>query len=372
MNNIKGEVITLAAKRGYASPLEQALLESRMDGGILEALLGAVRDSLPSFRRYFRAKARMLGHENGLPFYDLFAPVGSLAGRYSYREARDYIVRHFYSFSERMGALAEQAFDNRWIDAEPRRGKVGGAFCSNLHAIRESRILSNFDGSFNSVITLAHELGHAYHGLCLHQESALNSRYPMPIAETASTFCETIVTRAALRTAEPGEKLFILEKDLSAAAQVVVDIYSRFLFESELFRLRESRSLAVEELKELMLQAQKEAYGDGLDETRLHPYAWIAKPHYYNAARNYYNFPYTFGLLLALGLYAEYQKCGREFVPRYDALLAATGKNSLADVARIAGIDLYSGAFWRQSLSQVVENVEIFVKLSATGGQTAG
>jgi len=367
LNNIKGEVITLAGKRGFSSPLEQALLESRMDSGILDAMMGAVRESLPSFRRYFQAKAQMLGHETGLPFFDIFAPVGSLSSRYSYQEARDYIAKHFYSFSERM---AEQAFDKRWIDAEPRQGKVGGAFCNNLHTIKESRILSNFDGSFNSVITLAHELGHAYHGLCLQQESGLNSRYPMPIAETASTFCETIVTQAALQTAGPGEKLFILEKDLCGMAQVVVDIYSRFLFESELFRLRETRSLSVEELKELMLYAQKEAYGNGLDHNWLHPYAWIAKPHYYNAARNYYNFPYTFGLLLALGLYTEYRKHGKEFVPRYDALLAATGKNSLADVARAAGIDLYSGEFWRQSLAQVARNIETFVNLSVDGRQS--
>lgn len=368
LNGIKGEVIFLFRTRGYASALEQTLGESRMDARILGAMMGAVGENLPHFQSYFRAKARLLGHQGGLPFYDLLAPVGGLNARYTYQEARDYIVKHFHSFGSRLGQLAERAFDKAWIDAEPRRGKVGGAFCNNIHAIKESRILSSFDGSFGNVITLAHELGHAYHGQCLAAQTGLNSRYTMPIAETASNFCETIVKQAALQEAGDTETLFILEKDLCGAAQTVVDIYSRFLFETELFRRREGRSLSVAELKAIMTDAQQQAYGDGLDKNCLHPYAWVAKPHYYYADRNYYNFPYTFGLLLAKGLYAEYRRQGEAFVPRYERLLAATGRGSLAEVAKTVGIDLYDIDFWRKSLAIIAADIEKFVALAGRPG----
>ena len=364
LNGVKGEVITLCHMRGFASPLDQTLQEARMDETILTALLTAVRESLPRFTRYFRAKAALLGHSGGLPFYDLFAPVGAENSRFRYDEARDFIVRHFYGYSDKMGRLAERAFDGGWIDAEPRSGKVGGAFCSNLHVIGESRILANFDGNLSNVITLAHELGHAYHGLCLAEVSGLNSRYTMPIAETASTFCEMIVKQAAMASAGSQEKLFLLEKDLCGASQIIVDIYSRFLFETDLFRRRQQGPLDAAQLQAMMLTAQREAYGEGLDENFLHSGAWIAKPHYYMAQCNFYNFPYAFGLLLARGLYAQYRQRGAAFVPDYDRLLAATGKNSLAAVGRMAGIDLADTSFWRQSLAEIGRDIDEFVALA--------
>ncbi|TGU86830.1 oligoendopeptidase F, partial [Mesorhizobium sp. M00.F.Ca.ET.186.01.1.1] len=192
-------------------------------------------------------------------------------------------------------------------------GKRGGAFCYNLHMVGESRIMANYTGSYNDVSTLAHELGHGYHGECLVQEAFYNSDYPMPIAETASILCETIIAKAALAQATPEEAFSILENDISGASQVIVDIYSRYLFESAVFARRSEGSLSVGELKELMLQAQKDAYGAGLDSSVLHPYMWVCKPHYYSADFNFYNFPYAFGLLFAKGLYAEYVKRGEAF-----------------------------------------------------------
>lgn len=272
LNGIKGEVITLCELRGYKSPLEETLIKSRMDEDILNAMFTAIKESLPAFHKYFRKKAELLGHKNGLPFYDLFAPVGSMNRTFTYEEAREYIVNNFRTFSHKLAAFADRAFENKWIDAEPREGKRGGAFCSNLHPIKESRIMANFDGSFSNVITLAHELGHGYHGLCLTEESILNSKYPMPLAETASIFCETIVVNAALEEASEEEKLSILEASLQDAGQVIVDIYSRFLFEDEVFERRKDHSLTVKELKDMMLEAQKKAYGNGLDHAYLHPY----------------------------------------------------------------------------------------------------
>jgi pepF/M3 family oligoendopeptidase len=363
LNGIKGEVITTAKLRGYESPLDKTLKDSRMDRETLEAMLTAMRESLPVFHKYYRKKAELLGHDNGLPFYDLFAPVGEANMRFTYQEARDFIVKHFGSFSDKLAQYALKAFDNKWIDAEPREGKRGGAFCSNLHVIKESRIMSNYTGSYNDVSTLAHELGHGYHGECLVEEAFLNSDYPMPIAETASILCETIIANAALQNATEEEAFAILENDLSGAGQVIVDIYSRYLFESELFKRRENGSLSVNELKEIMLQAQKEAYGDGLDHNVLHPYMWVCKPHYYYADYNFYNFPYAFGLLFAKGLYAEYLKRGDVFVEQYDQLLSVTGKMNIADVAKIMDVDVRSTDFWRSSLKLIEQDIEKFISL---------
>lgn len=364
LNGIKGEVITLSNMRGYKSALEKTVLDARMDLETLNAMLTAMRESLPSFHKYYRKKAELLNHKNGLPFYEMFAPMGDVDMQFTYKEARDYIVKNFRTFSDKLADYAAYAFDNGWIDAEPREGKRGGAFCSNLHVIKESRILSNFDGSFSNMTTLAHELGHGYHGACLMDQTYINSDYPMPIAETASILCETIVKEAALKVSNAEETFSILENDIGDCGQVIVDIYSRFLFESELFRRRETEgTLSVKDLKEIMLNAQKEAYGEGLDHEKLHPYMWVCKPHYYYATHNFYNFPYAFGLLFAKGLYAEYLKRGEAFIGQYDKLLSVTGKKNIADVALEMGIDIRKTDFWRSSLKLVEENIEKFINL---------
>lgn len=364
INGIKGEVITTSKLRGYESPLAETLVKSRMDRETLDAMLTAMREFLPVFHKYFKKKAEILGYSDGLPFYEIFAPIGQVDISFSYKEAIEYIVKNFQTFSSKLADFVQNAYEKNWLDVEPREGKRGGAFCSNLHPIGESRILSNFDGSFSNMTTLAHELGHGYHGLNLKDESILNAGYPMPIAETASIFNETIVVRAALKEANDEEALSILESSISDAAQVIVDIYSRFLFESELFKRRESHSLPVSELKEIMLDSQKEAYGDGLNQDILHPYMWVNKPHYYSAGLSFYNFPYAFGLLFSKGLYAKYLESGEEFVREYDELLNATGKNNIYNVAKMAGIDVHDPEFFRSSLRLIEEDVEKFIELA--------
>jgi pepF/M3 family oligoendopeptidase len=364
LNAIKGEVITLMKQKGYKSPLEMTLLNSRMDKETLDAMMTAIKEYLPTFRHYLKKKSEILGHTNGLPFYDLFAPIGTTDMHYTYESAHDFIVKNFSDFSSKLGSYADHAFKSNWIDAEPREGKVGGAFCDNLHAIKESRIMANFTGSFNDVTTLAHELGHGYHGECLKEVSYINSHYPMPLAETASIFCETIIIHSALKTASKEEALSILENDLMGATQVIVDIYSRFLFESELFKRREDSSIPVEDLKKIMLDAQKEAYGDGLNHDFLHPYMWACKPHYYYADSNFYNYPYAFGLLFAKGLYAKYLDQGEAFIPKYDALLKATGYNSIRDVLEIMAVDSHSVDFFKNSLEIIKQDIDKFCSLA--------
>ncbi|EHJ01590.1 oligoendopeptidase, pepF/M3 family [Clostridium sp. DL-VIII] len=364
LNAIKGEVLTVCNFRGYESPLDKTLKDSRLDEEALEAMLSAMRESLPMFRKYLRRKGEILGHKNGLPFYDLYAPVCEADMKFSYEEGTKFVEKNFRTFSDNLGDFAKKAINNNWIDVKPQEGKVGGAFCENLHFIGESRILLNYGDNFGDVVTLAHELGHGFHGECLKGESTLNSDYPMPIAETASTFCETIIKKAAIKEATKDEALAILETEISDCTQVIVDIYSRFLFEKYFFEARKESSLSVEKIKELMLQAQKEAYGDGLDPNFLHPYMWTWKPHYYDAEYNYYNFPYAFGLLFAKGLYAEYLKRGEEFTKDYEQLLAITGKNKLADVTKFMGIDISDKIFWENSLKTIEEDINKFIELS--------
>lgn len=366
LNGIKGEVLTVSEMRGYTSPLEETLIKSRMDKETLDAMLTAMKESLPVFHKYYKRKAELLGYKNGLPFYEMFAPMGEADIEFTYEEAKDFIVKNFRSFSDKLADFANNAFEERWIDAEPREGKRGGAFCSNLHSIKESRILSNFNGSFSNMTTLAHELGHGYHGLCLADETILNSSYTMPVAETASIFCETIVEKAALKEAAKEEAFSLLESSIQGYGQVIVDIYSRFLFESNLFEKRKDHALSVKELKEIMMEAQKEAYGDGLDHSCLHPYMWTNKPHYYYAGLNFYNFPYAFGLLFAKGVYAEYLKRGDSFINEYDELLRATGQNNIYDVCKMMNIDVHSVDFWRSSLKIIEEDIEKFIELSKT------
>ncbi|MGM0409814.1 MAG: M3 family oligoendopeptidase [Bacillota bacterium] len=361
LNGIKGEVLTRIEFKGYDNPLEKTLIDSRMSKETLDSMLEAIKENLDNFHQYFLKKAEMLGHDNALPFYDLFAPIGESKSNYSYEEAADFIINNFRSFDDKLADFVQNAFENNWIDAEPREGKRGGAFCSNIQPISESRILTNFNGSFSNVTTLAHELGHAYHGNCLKDEAILNTSYPMPLAETASIFNETIITKAALEKTDGKEFLAILENSISQAAQVIVDIYSRFLFEKSVFEKRKNSSLNVDELKELMLEAQKKAYGKGLDHENLHPYMWIPKPHYYSGELNYYNFPYAFGLLFGKGVYAQYEDSPEGFREKYDNLLAETGKNSIEDVASMLDIDVQSVDFWKKSLSVIKEDIDKFL-----------
>jgi len=363
LNGIKGEALTISELRGYKSPLEMTLLDSRMDEEALNVMLSAMEESMPMFRKYLRKKGEMLGHKNGLPFYDLYAPVSKAEMKFTYEEGAKFVEDNFRSFSDNLANFAKGAIDNSWIDVKPKPSKVGGAFCENLHFLGESRILLNYGENFSDVITLAHELGHGFHGECLNSETTLNSDYPMPIAETASTFCETIIKNAALKNASKEEALTILEAEISDCTQVIVDIYSRFLFEKWFFEKRKESSLSVEEIKELMIKSQIEAYGDGLDPEHLHPYMWTWKPHYYYVDSNFYNFPYAFGLLFAKGLYAEYLKKGKAFSKDYEKLLSMTGKNNLIDITKVMGIDIHSKDFWISSLKVIEKDIEKFINL---------
>jgi len=364
MNGVKGEVNTLSELRGFSSPLAQAVYNSRMEQATLDALIQSMRKYLPHFHKYLKRKAELLGHKNGLPYYDIFAPIGESSREFTETEAMEFIFTNFRTFSPDLEALARRAWNEEWIDFTPRQGKRGGAFCSNLRPIKQSRILTNFTGSFSNVITLAHELGHAYHGDRIFLEHVFNGSYTMPVAETASTFCETIVKNAALKEATKEEQISILEESLKGSTQVIVDILSRFIFEQNVFDARKKTPLNVRMLNEIMLQSQKEAYGDSLDPEFMSPYAWLNKPHYYRGGLSFYNFPYAFGLLFAKGIYAEFVKQGAPFVEKINLLLQKTGQMSVEDVAQLVGLDLTSETFWDSSLDVIVKEIDLFLEIT--------
>lgn len=361
LNSIKCQVNTVAELRGYDSPLDMTLKQAKMKRETLDAMLSAMKEYLPKFHAYLRKKAELLGYENGLPWYELFAPMGDLGRKFTAEEARKYLISHFAPFSQELADMINQAFEEKWIDFYPRKGKVGGAFCCNMPNQKQSRILTNFDGALGDVVTLAHELGHAFHGKQIENHRPLNTDYSMPVAETASTFNENVVMNAAIDEAEGKEKMILLESQLQDTTQIICDIYSRYLFETAVFEKRKNSFMFADELKELMLEAQKEAYGDGLDHSALHPYMWVCKGHYYDSGLSFYNFPYAFGGLFAGGLYAQYLEEGSSFVDKYKALLKATTVSSVEDVASMAGIDLTKEDFWKKSLSLIASRIDTFL-----------
>ena len=365
MNGIKGTANTINQRRGREDALHSAIDLARIDRPTLEAMLSAMEDSFPAFRRYFQAKARRLGKEK-LAWWDVFAPVGEANRTYTWDEARELVLANFNQFSPELAAFARRAFEKNWIDAEQRDGKRGGAFCMEVPGVKESRVLCNFDGTLDQTSTIAHELGHAFHNECAFKagKTVLQQDTPMTLAETASIMCETIIMEAVLKdTTDPAERLAILETRLVGDAQVIVDIYSRYLFEKEVFERRAASELSAEELCEIMERAQKATYGDGLDERYLMKYMWTWKPHYYSAGLSFYNFPYAFGLLFATGLYAIYQKRGAAFVPDYVNLLASTGEAPAADLAARFGINIREKQFWADSLAIITAKIEQYEQL---------
>jgi pepF/M3 family oligoendopeptidase len=362
MNGVKGWANTLNTKRKRTDALHQAVDSARIDRPTLEAMLAAMEASFPVFRKYYAAKAKRLGKDK-LAWWDIFAPAGKAEISYTFEAAREFIVKHFGGFSPELATFAGHAFDHRWIDAEQREGKRGGAFCMGVPAVRESRVLCNFDGTLDQVSTIAHELGHAFHNHCAYQagKTELQQDTPMTLAETASITCETIIMQAILaETKDPQAELAILETQLIGDAQVIVDIYSRYLFEKEVFERRLQSELSADDLCEIMERAQKATYGDLAS---YHPYMWTWKPHYYYGGLPFYNFPYSFGLLFGIGLYAIYEQRGAAFVADYKALLASTGEASAADLAARFGIDIRARKFWEDSLGVIARRIERYCAL---------
>lgn len=356
LNGIKGTCLTIEKRQGWSDPLEHSLFISRLSRKAFDALLEALERGLPVFRRYFRAKAALLGLDV-LEWYDLFAPLeaGDEHREYSFADAREIIIRCYSSFSPAMGDFARKAFERRWIDAPPHSGKSGGAYDSAFPLVKESRVFTNFSFDYSSVFTLAHELGHAYHDSLVMSKPSLLSSYPMTLAETASIFAEQIVFREILKESDEREAVSIIETFVSDAAQVCVDILSRFYFEKSLFEKRREGEVSADELSLLMKDAQDRSYGDAVRDK--HELMWAVKSHYYSADFSYYNYPYAFGQLFALSLFSR--SCSdAAFASEYEKLLSITGMYSADDAALSIGCDISDVSFWMEGIELIGEYVE--------------
>jgi len=347
MNSIKGEANVINRRRKWKQPLDASLYSNNVSLETFNAMQSAVHASLPDFRRWMRVKAKLVGDTNGLSWWNLSAPLSISPGPISWDQGISLVKGAFASYSDRLSHLVDRSINEQWLDAEPREGKVGGAFCMSFVDDR-SLVLLNWSGSVDSAQVTAHELGHAYHNTQLAHRTALQKRLPMALAETASIFCETLVVEEGLSRLQGDDRLALLDVDLIGANQVVVDIHSRFLFETEVFARRQKRTLGVSELNEIMLSAQRDAYGDGLDQTTAHPHMWVLKPHYYGS--HFYNWPYTYGLLFGLGLYAQYQLDPEKFRDGYDDVLSRAGMDTAEQLGQAFGIDVTSESFWTASL----------------------
>jgi len=361
LNGVKGEHLTIARERGWSSILNESLFQNRMDRATLDAMLGACRRSLPDIRRYLRAKARALGIER-LAWYDLWVPMPGSTPTWSWQDSIAFVIDQFDICSPDLGALARRAIDERWIDAEPRANKSFG-LCMPLHG-GDSRIPLNHIGTFDDVLVLAHELGHAYHNQCDAVVSPWRPESrPTILAESASTFCEILVARAAVDQSSESDRLAMLDATLRVAQASVAMCLGEFEFERAMIEQRAERELSAEEFSAISRETKRAIYGDALDPDALFDHGWAAFSHLYWIGRPFYNYPYTFGLLFGLGLYTTYQSEPTTFPKKFADLLASTGDADAATLTRRFGIDIQSSEFWESSLDVIRSDIDTFVSL---------
>lgn len=365
LNSQAGFRLSIYKNRNWDSPLFEPLLNCRLKPETLDAMWQAIVNGRARLADYVKAKMKLFGIDK-FCWYDQTAPVGKSSKKFSFAEAGDFIVEHLNTFSSEMGQFSRMALDKRWIEAEDRSGKAAGGWHSRILIRKESRIFMTFTGNFDGLGTLAHELGHAYHGFVLKNEPPFAQRCPMNLAETASIFNELRVTDAAFELSQdPDEKLMLLDQKLQGPLTYFANIYARYLFDTRFYEERKKGIVARERLSEMMVEAQKEAFMGLLDEDEgYHPLFWASKLHFFITGAPFYNFPYTFGFLFASGVYDRAMKEGPAFAKNYRALLADTGRMTTEDVARKhLDVDLTGEDFWRDAVARSLADVDAFVKL---------
>jgi oligoendopeptidase F len=356
LNGIAGTRHTLYHRRGVPHFLEPALFDASVSRATLDALLAAVRERQPVAQSFLRRKARLLGRER-LGFQDLTAPL-PLANSETipWDHARKRVLDAFGRFYPDLEKFASDAFEQRWIDHEPRAGKRPGGFCSSTPLIQQSRIFLTFNDTLGDVAVVAHELGHAFHSWLMRDMRWWSRSYPMTLAETASTFAEQLVIDAVLEDPEATreQRAIILDSRMQDGAAFLLNIPMRFDFERAFYEERRDGEVSVSRLKELMVDAQRRSYGDCLDEDEFDPWFWASKLHFYITGISFYNFPYTFGYLFSLGIFARAKREGPGFLKQYENLLRLTGSDSAENVARrCLGVDLEQPDFWHESIDLI-------------------
>ncbi|WP_040287447.1 M3 family oligoendopeptidase [Sporosarcina koreensis] len=364
LNHLGGFRLQVYKHRGWDDILHEPLEKNRMKRETLDAMWGAIERSKPVFTEFLDRKAQLLGLDK-LSIYDIGAPIGSSATTYTYTEGADRIIEQFRNFSPKMADFAEKAFENRWIEAEDRAGKRPGGFCTSFPNKEQTRIFMTYSGTASNLATLAHELGHGFHQHVMNDLHVKNQGYAMNVAETASTFAEMILADAAVKqAATKEEKVALLEDKVRRGVTFFMNIHSRFLFELKFYEARKDGMVPVDKLNQLMVDAQKEAYNDALAE--YDPMFWASKLHFHITGTPFYNFPYTFGYLFSLGIYAHALEQGSGFEDDYIALLQDTGRMTVEDLAeKHLGVDLTKPDFWENAIRLCADDVQEFLELTA-------
>lgn len=367
LNAIAGTRLTLYKRRGIPHFLEPALFDSAVEATTLNAMMEAIASRYELPRQFLRLKARILGVPR-LGFQDLTAPLPDLDNsKIAWEEAGRILVEETRQTYPAFSQFCRESLDRRWVDWSPREGKRPGGYCTGSTRLRESRIFMTYHGAFGDLMTLTHEFGHAWHTHTLKQERPLNTLYPMTLAETASTFAENLLIDALLRapSTTPKQRLKLLDSRMERATAFLLNIPSRFHFEKRFYEERSQGEVSVDRLHELMRAAQLECYGDSLDQDSLDSYFWASKLHFYITEVSFYNFPYSFGYLFSLGVYAQAERLGDKFLSAYEGLLQATGRATAEEVAREhLGVDLGKPLFWLDSLALVEEDMRQFDQLA--------
>ena len=364
LNHIAGFRLNVYKKRDWNNVLKEPLTINRMKEETLDAMWGAIAERKETFTRYLTHKAQMLGDEK-LNWYDFDAPVSKATAKMDYQEGAAFILKHFGRFSKQLEAFSRTAFEEGWIEVENRDNKKPGGFCTSFPLHKQSRIFMTYSGTMSNVATLAHELGHAFHTYALRPVHPLNTGYAMNVAETASTFAEMIVADAAVQEATTKEeKIALIEDKVQRSVAFFMNIHARFLFETRFYEERKTGIVSSQRLSELMEEAQREAHGDALGET--HPHFWATKLHFFITGVPFYNFPYTFGYLFSLSIYAKAQEAGTDFEDSYISLLQDTAVMSVEDLAlKHLGEDITKRDFWLKGIALCERDVEQFIMLTS-------
>lgn len=362
LNHLAGFRLNMYKHRGWDDVLKEPLQINRMEKATLDAMWGAIERNKELFVQFLHKKAALLGLEK-LSMYDITAPITETVEKKDYTSGAKFIIEHFRAFSPKMADFAEMAFENRWIEAEDREGKRPGGFCTSFPDSKQTRIFMTYSGTATNISTLAHELGHAYHQYVMDDLNGLNQRYAMNVAETASTFAEMIVADASVQHAQTKEeKLALLEGKIQSSIAFFMNIHSRFIFERAFYEERKQGMVSATRLNELMEEAQAEAYAGAIENSD--PTFWASKLHFHITGVPFYNFPYTFGYLFSLGIYAYAQKRGESFEDEYIALLRDTGKMTVEELAqKHLNVDLTEPDFWEDAIALCVADVEQFLAL---------
>ena len=366
LNHLDGFRLNNYKLHGVDDFLKQPLEYNRLDKETLDMMWGTIQKNKQPIIDFLTRKAQLFGKDK-MDWQDQDAPIvlGDFEERrYTFDQAADFIVENFKKFSPKMSEFAQMAFDKAWIEAEDRPGKRPGGYCTSLPKSQESRIFMTYGESVNEVSTLAHELGHAFHSHVMWDLPTLNQDYAMNVAETASTFAELIVADATLKEAKTDEeKINLLDVKLQNAIAMFMNIHARFIFESNFYAARQKGLVATDEITRLMVEAQKEAYINGLGS--YHPHFWAAKLHFFIDEVPFYNFPYTFGYLFSLGIYAKASQHADGFEDQYIALLRDTASMTTEELAKKhLDTDLHQATFWQAGIDMVLKDITTFMELT--------